>query len=346
MRLGSGSHNGQYGTELWVNLRIPYAWTGRTAHYLTSKDFQVVYRDPRMLSVQLEAPLLKLKILVGHAPHCGHSHADQEAWWNSFSHQARLSHDSDRLLVLMDANADPGPCDECMIFQHGFPSNENTPLLHDFMTQHALCLPATGDCHCGPHTTWTSPNGAHQHCLDHVAVQQCHRHECIHSSVLQDLDLGNGCWDHNATAVQLQWQECGIIQQQNSQQPKPLPYDVHSLCHDHVQMALADSPSAPWEQDIESHVAEFNQHLLHGVAELCPRTSRTPKKPIFTEELWQLREQKLITKKALKEISKRQKHELLQICFLALCPRAAVPSHSHLFWHYDTWLLCSRVRMY
>ena len=62
--LGSGSANGQYGTEMWVNLRVPYAWIGRKAYYLTSKDFQVLHRTPRMLSVQIETPLLKLRILI------------------------------------------------------------------------------------------------------------------------------------------------------------------------------------------------------------------------------------------------------------------------------------------
>lgn len=131
-----------------------------------------------------------------------------------------------------------------------------------------------------------------------------------------------------------------------SQQNKPPSYDINGLRYEHVQQAIVDSPAAPWMQDIESHVDEFNQHLLYGVAELCPRPSQAPKKPIFTTELWQLREKKLATKKALKEVYKRQRFELLQICFRALRPRADAPINGSLFWHYDTWLFCSRVRIY
>lgn len=346
LRLGSGSARGHFGTELWANLKIPYAWIGRQAHFLKPTDFQVLHRDPRMLAVQIETPYMKLKILVGHAPHCGHSFSEREQWWHTFSNHARLRHDHERLLVLMDANADPGPRDDCAVFTDGFLSNENTPLLQDFLTKHDLCLPATSDCHWGPHDTWVSPNGAHLHCLDHVAVQQCHRHECTYSCVLQDLDLGNGCWDHSATAVQLQWYEqCDIPHKVPGMKPSPT-YDIHGLRSQHVQLAIAESPTAPWTQDIESHVDEFNHHLLHGVAKHCPQPQRAPKKPIFTAELWQLRATKLATKKALKDISRRQKHEMLLVCFSALRSRPAVTVDGGFFWQYDTWLLCSRVRAY
>ncbi|CAL1138089.1 unnamed protein product [Cladocopium goreaui] len=239
LRLGSGSAKGHYGTELWANLKIPYVWIGRQAHYLKPKDFQVLHRDPRMLAVQIETPYMKLKILVGHAPHCGHSLQEREQWWHTFSNHARLRHGYERLLVLMDANADPGPRDDYVVFKDGFLSNENTPLLQDFLTEHDLCLP-----------------------------------------------------------------------------------------------------------DIESHVDEFNHHLLHGVANHCPQPQRAPKKPIFTAELWQLRETKLATKKALKDISKRQKQEMLLFCFSALRSRTAISVDGGFFWQYDTWLLCSRVRAY
>ena len=294
----------------------------------------------------IETPFLRLKILVGHAPHCGHPLPDREAWWHTFSTLACLRHDTDRLLVLMDANADPGPWSGTTVFKSGFLSNENTPLLQDFLHQHALCLPATSDCHWGPTDTWVSPNGAHQHCLDHVAVQQGHQHECTHSCVLQDFDLGNGCWDHSATAIQLQWHHQCSIPQIIPRQTKPASYDVHGLCREHVQQALADSPPAPWAQDIESHVEAFNQQLLQGVTSHCPRPPRAPKKPIFTTELWQLREHKLAVKKALKDISKRQRSEMLQLSFLALRPRQAERIDSGFLWQYDTWLLCCQVRVY
>ena len=166
------------------------------------------------------------------------------------------------------------------------------------------------------------------------------------SCLLQDLDLGNGCWDHSATAVQLQWHEqCDIPQKAPRLKPSPT-YDINGLRSKHVQLAIEESPSAPWTQDIESHVDEFNHHLLHGVANHCPQPQRAPKKPIFTAELWQLRETKLATKKALQDISKRQTQEMLLFCFSALRSRTAISVDGGFFWQYDTWLLCSRVRAY
>lgn len=59
-------------------------------------------------------------------------------------------------------------------------------------------LPAASSFHSGTTTTWRSPNGLHEHCIDHVAFPHMSLPNCTFSGVLEDFDLGNGLHDHFA----------------------------------------------------------------------------------------------------------------------------------------------------
>lgn len=345
LRIGSGSSAGQFGTELWVNLKVPVAWTGKKAHYLKATDFQVLHKDPRVLFVQVASPILRMKILIGHAPHSGHPLHDRCNWWEGFTRLANQKQKDERLLVLVDANADPGPQDDWTVFGAGFKTPANTHLFGDFLTATELCLPATGPHHIGAQHTWTSPNGLHHHCIDHIAIPFESWHECTYSATLEAFDLGNGCWDHTAVAVQLQWQAKTVTPARKSRSWCP-KYDKHRLQRDHVQQALASFCHSTWTQNVEDHVADFNTALLHGVAQRCPQPEQQPKKPFYTSAIWTLRNQKLNRRKALKEITKRRIHELLLTCFKSMCPLGSKNYDFVQFWRYDTWLLCGRVRAY
>ena len=314
LRLGTGSQSGCYGVELWVNLRVPYCYVGRTAHYFESCHFQVLHRDPRKLLVSVVTPLTCLKVLVGHAPHTGCDESQRQLWWEEFSALASHCGEHERLIILADANADPGPADGCTVLQGQHRTSANTPLLQAFLHAHCLCLPATGALHEGSTTTWTSPNGLHHHCLDHVIIPQRHLEDCTHSSVLHDFDLGNGLWDHTAVALQMRWTSSTVWSPPSSSAAVHGRYDPQQVQQTHLRHVLGNYAVDSWETDIETQIGHFNRTILQGVAQLCPKRSRGPKKSFISDEVWHLRTCKLDHRRSLKYLNIQERRALLALC--------------------------------
>eukprot|EP00435_Cladocopium_sp_Y103_P013547 s2046_g3.t1 len=349
LRIGTGSVKGLYGLELWVNLEVAYGTLDAKSLYFCSSHFQVLHKDPQCLLVRCETPHISFLLLIGHAPHCGLDVAAREAWWLQFSTLAESRHANERLFVLLDANADPGPLDETHVLCPGMKTTADTPLFRDFLQKHALCLPATSAVHTGPRDTWYSPSGVDSHCIDHVAIPLHCLPDCTFSGVLHDFELGNGAYDHMATAIQLDWKEViqTSITDPHSARHRQRGYAKDRLCGHHVRTVVQHYDPGPWNVDIESHVDAFNQNLLDGLTRVCPRQKQAAKKEFITDDIWMLRQQKLASRKSLKELRVRQRAELLRMCFAALRSRSAAPCFDfEEFWRYDSWMLCCRVRTF
>eukprot|EP00435_Cladocopium_sp_Y103_P041842 s203_g11.t1 len=348
LRIGTGSVKGQYGVELWVNLEVAYATLDAKSLYFCASHFQVLHKDPQCLLVRCETPHISFLILIGHAPHSGIDAHMREAWWMQFSSLAESRHQNERLFVLLDANADPGPPDATHLFCSELKTTASTPLLRDFLNAHSLCLPATSDVHTGPRDTWYSPAGLDSHCIDHVAIPLHCLRDCTFSGVLQDFELGNGAYDHMATAIQLDWTEEIQISMTTPTSPRSRRrgYAKDHLCGHHVEAVVQHYDPGGWNVDIESHVETFNKHLLDGLAQVCPHRKQAAKKGFITDDIWLMRSRKLASRKSLKELRVRQRTELLRMCFTALRPSAATSFDYEEFWRYDSWLLCCRVRTF
>ena len=78
--LSSGGVKGNWGCELLVNLRIPYAKRG-DKEFFSPRHFVVVEASPRLLVVKVAAPFWQTAICVAHAPHDGAAQADRQEWW-------------------------------------------------------------------------------------------------------------------------------------------------------------------------------------------------------------------------------------------------------------------------
>ena len=346
LRLGSGTEDGGlYGVELWVNLHIPYGWIGAKPLYLLATDFQVLHRDPRLMMIRVENQYVQWAILVGYAPQSGLATEHREDWWAHFSDIAACKRPTDRLFVMLDANADPGPKDDIVVHRDGFKTTANTHHLRGFLHAHSLTLPATCPSHEGTNTTWRSPNGTHEHCIDHIAVDHELLPSCTFSGVLEDFDLGTGLYDHTAVGLQIEWTQILASSHVSCQRAK-LPRktcDLGRVQHGHVHDVLGTYNALAWHCDVESHVVDFNQHLLQGLANVCPTTKSRPKKQFISDDIWHLRLCKLERRKALKELMRRQRFEVLFQCFAAW--RHDQQHDSGVFWNYDTWLMCCKVRL-
>ena len=346
LRIGSGhAQGGLYGVELWANLNVPYGRLGHRELYFKRADFQVLHRDPRTLLVRVDTDFVHFALLVGYAPQSGLSVDVRSNWWETLQTIASLKAPDEQLFVLIDANADPGPCDFRHVLTHGFKQTANTDFLRAFLRAQDLCLPVTSAYHQGGVDTWVSPTGLHTNCIDHVCIPYGSLTNCTFSSVLTDFDLGNGCFDHYAVALQLEWKEWAFPRPTSSLGAQSKTFCRASVTRQHVHQVLQDYVPAHWQHDFEYQVEDFNWHLTNGIAKSCPRSSQRPKKAFIPDSVWHLRLCKLERRKALKELESRRRFELLRFCFSAF-ENVSLENACHAFWRYDTWLLCCKIRVF
>ena len=203
LRLSSGCHKNQQGVESWVNLSQPYAYVNNQPVFLDKGDIQVAHKDPRALLARIETIYWQCWLLVAYAPHTGLPLGQREQWWTSLAELAHRRGRDEQMIVLLDANAAPGPRDDIAVFTTGLPESANTPLFRGFVEEHGLFLPCTTPAHHGDITAWTDPTGTHRHCIEYVLLSHHFDKSCTLSRVVSEFDLGTLHWDHEPTAVHL-----------------------------------------------------------------------------------------------------------------------------------------------
>ena len=87
LRLGGGADRGHHGVELWINTAQPFAYTGKTAHFLQKQNVVVAYKDPRMILTNISHPMWRAWVVVAHAPQSGTPEQERQTWWESLNAQ-------------------------------------------------------------------------------------------------------------------------------------------------------------------------------------------------------------------------------------------------------------------
>ena len=325
LRYCSGQNQGQYGIEVWIDLRQPYAWTPHgQQHHFHSSHFQCVHADPRRLFLRCDADNISFWLVAFHAPHSGHSQKTCEEWWQETSEILREQHDGDPVFVLCDANAAPGERDDCIVHEDGFKASANTPAFRSFLQEFQLYLPATTNVHDGTQVTWTDPQGKNGYTIDHVALPQDWHHRCVLSRVLTEFDLATLHEDHNAVVAQLQWARHLRRSATGSTTHRNLP-PVEYYPGQGQAEAIKALETLPWYSDVETQAQHITQQL-HGVLQQTAQQKKTKaKKHYMTDFIWDLRKAKCQAKKTVKQIKHRQKRDLLQECFSAWSKGSSYP---------------------
>eukprot|EP00435_Cladocopium_sp_Y103_P072923 s200_g41.t2 len=343
LRYASGSTNGQYGVEFWVNCQIPYAYVAERPHCFAAGHFQVLHQDPRLLSLRVDAPYLQCYVHVGHAPHNGHDKDTRETWWSELSTALNACVAGVDHYVILDGNADPGDRDDVVVFSDKFKSTANTSLLRAFLEEQSLYLPCTTNVHFGAVDTWTSPDEAHSHCIDYIAIPRHCQVKCTYSSLLPDFDLGNNYTDHVAVAIQLQWQE--MFATPSSQRHQRPQYDKGRVTSDIISTTLRHFVPPSWRTDVETYVDAFNSHVLTDLSHACPVRHQRPKKPYIDDTAWHHRDRKLQARRHLKELHQRTSFELLSFVLRSWRQPSEAIDLGAVFWAYQLWLDCVRFRL-
>ena len=116
--------------------------------FLDKGDIQVAHKDPRALLARIETIYWQCWLLVAYAPHTGLPLGQREQWWTSLAELAHRRGRDEQMIVLLDANAAPGPRDDIAVFTTGLPESANTPLFRgllknmgsSFRAQHQLIM--------------------------------------------------------------------------------------------------------------------------------------------------------------------------------------------------------------
>ena len=343
----ASSHSkGHLGVEIWFDLDQPIGWQRRKhkyiEHKLTRSTFCVVHGDPRRMLLRCDHPLLDCWFFIAHAPHSGKTQTERTQWWEETRRILQEHCDEAPMLWLLDANAAPGEADGHAVHRPGFATSSNTPLFRAALHERDLCLPATTMCHAGDNTTWTAPDGASMHCIDHIAIPHQWLPRCTHSQVLADFDLAQRHEDHRAVTLQLQWD--ARIQQYQHKKHKKVGVNI-DYKDPVIKEGLIQYQPESWEVDVEQQAGQLVRHLQQSMGSLRTQQVVSAKKAYVTPEVWQLRTQKLQCRQITKEIRRRLATETLHQVFKAWTNRATTSDFAQ-FFNYGTSLRCSQVKMY
>ena len=312
LRLASGDRQGQQGVELWLNLEQPYGWRNGKPLCFDKSHVVVTHTSPRYLIAHVQNEYLNFWLAVAYAPQSGIAHKEREEWWHDFQmllQEATSGHD---IVIMLDANAATGSNDDQHIFQFDDKTTSGTPFLRELLTAHGLCLPATSGCHQGEHDTWICPATERGHRIDFVAIPISWLGTCTLSRTIPELDLGN-IGDHTAVGLEVQWKQYTTMT--SSRRTRQLAFDRGSILTSPLKMSLLAYIPPEWSTDIAQQVEHCNDHLQQVLKKHCPRRRQGPKKPFITEEIWQLRTQKIQTGRRARQLRRMQYRELLAQVF-------------------------------
>ena len=344
-RLASGCDGRHQGVELWINLAQPYGWVQGQACYFEKGDFQIAYKDPRILLVRADTPYWNCWLLVAYAPQSGLPWTTREDWWRHLSDVVRRKHENESILIMIDANAAPGSPDGRIVHGSDHRTSSSTPLFREFAEDHDLCALNTTQAHQGTDKTWTDPSGERAYWIDYVLASQDLAAACTLSRVVPELDLGHGMWDHEAVAAELSWK--ASVRQHTTKVKKLKKVDPSKITAS-ISAAILDSyQPADWSMDIETHVDEFNAQVVQGLRLKCHKTPEGAKKSYISEALWKLRRDKLALKERLKGVGRRRREEGLVTIFRAWASLRNFhrPVEGDRFFEYGSFLLCSNIKL-
>ena len=316
LRLASGHDQGHYGTELWISRIIPYAWVDNTPQYFQPKHLVTLHKDPRRLVVRVMTPHLDCIFVVLHGPQSGRPQEERERWWSDTTDMLLKHKVLAPLIVLGDLNATTGPQDHRHVHCYDDTVSKSTPLVTDCVQQADLSFVTTMNCHQGDHYTWTSPDGQIHKRIDHILVPADWGDKCMFSTVLTDIDMGNGEGDYRAIGAMLQWTTSTTAEIR----PKKA-----SLCHRHmikgnqnIKLKLSQYQSPPWHCDINSQVLDLNSKIHEALSQGDNKEECHPRrKPYITDEIWELRSRRNRIKKLQSYTMRALNKEIIGHLFLA-----------------------------
>ena len=294
----SSNGEGVWGTEVWINRRIPFATLDGDPVYVQESDVSVVDLGPRHLHLIVTMAGQKVHSASLHIPQQNRDADERNAMLDCLRNISRLSAHH-WLFVGVDANSRvPGSHDDVTgtaVMQEADAAGIN---FVQVLQQERLWLPNTyNEVHHGPIETWVHPTGKRSQIdffITNHNLQRCSAQSCV----CHDFDLLNTRDDHFPLEIQV---EQTVIAQPavNRKLKRGLDLDLRALdCLDvkrrfEVALDSRKCDSISWSVDVNTHAALIEDGILAALHDVLPRKCDTPKSNYIPDDAWAARSRKL-----------------------------------------------------
>ena len=314
---------GSYGCSLWVNLQQPYGHRANKPLFFRPDYAVVTDLSPRHLVVQVDAPHMRLTILVAHAPKpTGQTPCPAQAFWNMCRQALQKRPESSEIVILMDANSHVGSIPTEALGPHDEETeNPAGELCHSFLLDIGCCLPATwSDFHTGESWTWIGPGAdAAKHRLDYIAVPISWKRFGMKSWVWEQFEALQARQDHrpaclSAVFARLQPAVKYVDSRRRACRPSR---DSSPRQRQKFFETLASASGVHWTVSIDTHCEVVTSGLVKAGQASCQPTTHVPKQPYLTDHTLGLVKQRTAVRQYLKQEEGENGRRLKMICFAA-----------------------------
>ena len=273
-----------------MDLLRPYAQHHGQQQFFQRDDFVVLFHDPRMLIVKLEARFYQATIVVAHAPYSSHSEIERASWWDHAETLLLRFHPN---VLLIDASGRVGNIHTSAIGGARWTQEEDYhgTRFHRLLAQLQLCAPATLLPTDLPTYTWVPCNSqcANKHRIDYVCLDQQALAWVTHHRVIYDLDpLTHE--DHYAVVLDL---EMSAVQYRTSRRRLPA-IDRNKFANLSLQQEFnwkaQALPIPPWHVPVDLHsqttISAIRQLAIEVFGSRC-KAQKRQRFPCFL--LWVIR---------------------------------------------------------
>ena len=281
------TERGHFGMALWVSKRQAYGFLDGRPLTLELHHLAVVYHEPRILAVRVQARFLDLLVAVLHVPHTACETDSAESLWRRF--EAGMGHllRSTAVVLLLDANGRLGS--EVSEAVSGlWPESENPPgaLLHSFMLRYGLCAPSTDPaCHEGPSVTWTSPSGV-GHRLDFIIVPESWR-AAVNTRVLSSFESLQCRDDHFPVLAHCELTRASLDQpfrEAPKRQVVRPPPDADPGALQIFDFLCQQQPDVAWNVDVDAHYQIWSSQVVDLWRDCHSAPAVPPKQTYLSQE--------------------------------------------------------------
>ena len=319
----SADEQGHHGCALWLSKRQPYAHKDGCPYYFLADQVTIVSRSPRHITASLVTPVLRLYVLVLHAPSSFNTTAaDLRQYWQDRLSELEKRPDGTDFVICADANARLGDAVTRHVGDHD-PESEHLagPYLHSFLERLDAIVPSTfGDCHCGPSGTWRAPHGD-WHRIDYVIVPAAWRGFGLVSRVICEFEALQLRDDHRPVHLKCSFAKTAPAKVYRTTQRRAVRPGKPASIEDHsrAQQALAAIPQFGWQVDVDFHCETLSHLLCQAGRQATPTATAEPLRSYVPAEAMDVIRLRRALQRYLREERRERERRSLCLFFAAFC---------------------------
>ncbi|CAE7946807.1 unnamed protein product, partial [Symbiodinium sp. KB8] len=251
-----------FGVELWVHEGGP----------CQASSVVVLHNTPTILVASAKVAQMPIKLLVGHAPHRGHTSEVRCAGWRNIAHLCHSFSHGDPWIFLLDANCRVGSRESMAVGgHHADPEDDAGLLFHDLLMELGLCAPSTFSAFMtGPGGTLRQKRNGDFARSDFVCIPVSWTSGICHAWVEPGISAGHSVMDHVAPMLSLAFRtSLGSHASKRAARP-----DAGAIADPEnasvVHAILQQAPRPSWQTDVHEHAAEVVDYLYTQLVQHFP----------------------------------------------------------------------------